>query len=75
MKTPLIFAIALSATFLTGCVKPTVPAGVTSDELCRQWGGSLPTRSHQDTPQTSLEIQEGYAVFTLACADWEHLVP
>jgi hypothetical protein len=59
----------LSATFLSNCVSTRVPAGATSDELCRQWGDALPTRSRADTTQTANEIQVAYATFALACPD------
>lgn len=47
----------------------------TENELCRQWGGALPSRSRQDTKQTQDEIQDAYAVFLLSCPVWGHLVP
>ena len=75
MKMLQIFVIGLSATLATGCATTMPQAGATEAELCRQWGGSLPTRSRQDTAQTAAEIQQGYAVFSLACPDFGHLVP
>jgi len=75
-KMQMIFVIALSAIFLTGCVKPTtMQGGATETELCRQWGGSLPSRSRLDTDQTKKEIQDGYGTFVLACPKFDHLVP
>lgn len=75
MKTRTTFVIVLSAIFLTACANTTTPGGATTSELCRQWGGSLPTRAQADTTQTKAEIQKGYAVFALACPEWEDLVP
>lgn len=75
MKTPLIFAIVSIAILTTGCASTTGQGGATSDELCRQWGGSLPTRSRSDTDQTKAEIQKAYATFDLACPEWAHLIP
>jgi hypothetical protein len=65
----------LSACFLTSCADTKVQGGATSDELCRQWGGSLPTRSVADTAQTSDEIQVAYATFALACPDRAWMIP
>ena len=79
MKRLMLFAIAWSAIFLTGCATSTTPViateTATEAELCRQWGASLATRSRQDTEQTRAEIQKGYAAFALACPQWAHLVP
>jgi len=60
---------------LANCASTTIPAGATEREICRQWGDSLPTRSHADTTQTKAEIQNGYAVFALSCPDFADLVP
>lgn len=70
-----IFAVASSAMLISGCAATTMPAGATEAELCRQWGGSLPTRSHGDTLATSAGIQRAYAVFAAACPAWADLVP
>jgi hypothetical protein len=77
MKKPLKYAIASSLIFLTGCVNSTTPAIATETgaEICRQIGGELPTRSRSDTPQTQNEIQRLYAIFSLACPEWEGLIP
>jgi hypothetical protein len=60
---------------MTGCVNSMGAASATSDEICRQNGEALPTRSRDDTIQTQAEIQEAYAVFSLTCHDWAHLIP
>ena len=75
MKTLKIFVIVLIATFLTSCGNSMMPGSETSDEICRQWGGSLPSRSRADSEQTKSEIQAGYATFALACPNWTHLIP
>lgn len=75
MKTPLIFAIALSATLLMSCGNTMTLASETENELCAQWGKSLATRSRLDTEQTKAEIQESYARFSLACPKHLHLLP
>ena len=77
MKTLTKSVIVLTAILMTGCANMRVPAGGTETgaELCRQWGKSLPTRSRQDTQQTSEEIQEAYAAFSLSCPEWAHLIP
>lgn len=69
------FAAVSSVIAMSGCADTTTPAGATEAELCRQWGGSLPTRSRSDTAQTADEIQQGYATFAAACPAWAHLVP
>lgn len=61
--------------WLTGCAATTMQATATETTLCQKWGSSLPTRSHQDTPETKVEIQKGYAVFSLACPKFTSLVP
>lgn len=75
MKTPLIFATALTVTLISGCEKWTGEASATENELCAQWGKSLATRSRLDTEQTKAEIQESYARFSLACPKHLHLLP
>ena len=45
------------------------------NELCYQWGKSLPTRSHKDTDQTKAEVQKAYATFALSCPGHKHLIP
>lgn len=75
MKTPLIFAIALSATLLMSCENTRVGDSATEKELCIQWGESLATRSRLDTEQTKAEIQESYARFSLSCPKHLHLLP
>lgn len=60
---------------LTGCVSTTTQGGATEDALCTVWGESLPTRSQSDTAQTQEEIQNGYAVFSLACPQHLELIP
>ena len=61
--------------FLAGCVNTMTQASATEDELCRKWGGALPTRSHSDSSQTKHEIQVSYATFALSCPKWVDLVP
>lgn len=75
MKTPLIFATALTATLLMSCENTRVGDSATENELCAQWGKSLATRSRLDTEQTKAEIQESYARFSLACPKHLHLLP
>lgn len=65
----------LLAVFVSACAQSAPLASATEAELCRQWGGSLPTRSRSDTEQTKGEIQRAYAAFSLACPDWKHLIP
>lgn len=75
MKMQMTFAIVLIG-LMSGCGTSMTPdGGATEAELCRAWGGSLPTRSHSDTDQTKDEIQAGYAIFAAACPDWDHLIP
>ena len=70
------YAVALSVTFLTGCVSMRGGDTETSrEEVCRQIGAALPTRSVADTPTTRNEITRQYATFALACRDWTHLIP
>jgi len=75
MRTLPIFALGLSATLLMSCASTTTLGGATSDEICRQWGASLPTRSIADTAQTADEIQVAYATFALACPDRAWMIP
>lgn len=70
-----ISVIASAGILMSACVGTTIPGGATERELCRQWGGSLPTRSRADTEQTAREIQSAYATFELACPDFAQLVP
>ena len=70
-----IFAVALSGALMTGCGDTMTAGGATTNEVCRQIGGALPTRSHSDTAQTAAEIQRLYAVYDLTCPEWAHLVP
>lgn len=61
---------------LSGCVTIAPPEGTQTERaLCRVWGNSLPTRSRSDTDQTKQEIQKAYLAFSLACPDYEHLIP
>ena len=62
-----------SLALLTGCA--SVAGQATVEEVCFQWGASLPTRSQADTEQTKAEIQEAYAVFALVCPEQEYLIP
>ncbi|UOA25917.1 hypothetical protein DSM107133_00606 [Pseudosulfitobacter sp. DSM 107133] len=50
-------------------------AGPVVDALCQSWGESLPTRSHQDTAQTTDEIEISYTAFGAACPEHTDLVP
>lgn len=47
----------------------------TRDEVCRQTGAALPTRSRADTDQTKAEIQKAYATFGLTCPEFAYLIP
>ena len=67
--------IALSVISLTGCERWTGAGSATANEICRQIGAALPTRSHDDTAQTVDEITALYATFALTCPDWDRLVP
>lgn len=72
--------IALAAAALTGCGPSRAPVGGTEAspaeaELCRAWGGALPTRSRADTGRTQDEIEAGYGDFAAACPNWKHLIP
>ena len=53
----------------------TAQGGETEVERCYQLGKALPTRSHADTEQTKAEIQNIYAVFSLACPSHARMVP
>ena len=75
MNMRLISALACGMTALSGCVNSTTPGGAIETELCVSWGESLPTRSRQDTPQTTAEIQTGYADFANACPALAYLIP
>lgn len=75
MRMLTLFVIALSVICLTACGNSTGVASATTDELCRQWGGSLPTRSRSDTQRTQDEIQSAYAAFDLSCPGYGHLIP
>lgn len=60
----------LLVALLSACGPKTLPTSAvtaTENALCTEWGGSLPTRSRKDTPQTQKEIGEGYDVFGFAC--------
>lgn len=59
---------------LTGCAQTTPITTETSQELCRSWGNSLPTRSRSDTQQTQDEIGKAIDVFLAACPEYEHLL-
>ena len=62
-----LFAM-LSMTLAAGQCQMTTPeATETEKELCRAWGSSLPSRSHQDTQQTRDEIGQAYRDFEAAC--------
>lgn len=72
----LMRCVVLSSVIWTsGCVTLKVEGSATSDEICRQVGAGLPTRSVQDTQQTIDEITELYARYSIVCPDWEHLIP
>lgn len=43
--------------------------------LCEAWGGSLPSRSRDDTDQTQIEIGIAYADFVSACPDFVFYLP
>ena len=69
------FVIASSVIFLTGCVSSRDAGSETVNEICRQNGEALPTRSVEDTQQTIDEITLAYATFALTCPAWVHLIP
>lgn len=75
MRLQKLFAIGLSAICLSACGNSMTVDTATTDELCRQWGQSLPARSRSDTPTTQGEIQTAYARFGLSCPDHTHLIP
>lgn len=60
---------------MSGCGSTKVVASATSDEVCRQMGQALPTRSVRDTQQTVDGITRQYATYSIVCPDWEHLIP
>lgn len=64
-----------SAIWTSGCATIKIEGSATSDEICRQLGAGLPTRSVDDTPQTIDEITKLYALYSIVCPDWEHLIP
>ena len=85
-----IFVVALvllSAIALTACDLTRGMAGATDAPLrsqsepapvdtafCETWGRSLPTRSRQDTEQTSDEIEAAYDAFAAACPGFQSVV-
>lgn len=69
------FAITLSAILMTGCVSSTGEGSETANEICRQLGDALPTRSHKDTQQSQDEDQALYGTYSLTCPDFVHLIP
>lgn len=75
MKMLTLFVIASMGGLMTQCGNTMGPATATIDEICRQNGEALPTRSVEDTQQTRDEITEAYATFALTCPDWAHLIP
>jgi hypothetical protein len=60
---------------LTGCGNSETAGTAMVDEICRQLGADLPTRSVDDTQQTRDEITDQYATFALVCPGWEELIP
>ena len=74
-KPLLIFASALIATFPISCVNMRGAGSETANEICRQNGQALPSRSVEDTPQTIEEITRAYATFAITCPEWAHLIP
>ena len=70
-----LFVIVSSAAILSGCVSSLGEGSETANEICRQNGQALPTRSMEDTQQTIDEITEAYLVFALTCPEWVHLIP
>ena len=80
--------VLLSAIALTACDLTRGMAGATDAPLrsqseaapvdtafCETWGRSLPTRSRQDTEQTSDEIEAAYDAFAAACPGFTALIP
>lgn len=71
------FVIVSLVIVLSACEMPkvsTIPGGAIERELCIAWGESLPTRSHSDTEQTLLEIQDSYDDFRVACPAFVYLL-
>lgn len=61
-----IFSVVLL--MLNGChTTRRTGAGIAIDALCREWGGSLPSRSRDDTQRTQEEISRAYNVYEAAC--------
>jgi hypothetical protein len=69
------FAAVCALSVTSACVGTMTPGSATEAALCETWGKSLPTRSRQDTGQTSEEIQAGYADFSAACPAFADLIP
>lgn len=61
---------------MAGCASVSrTTASATEDQICRELGEALPTRSKQDTQTTIDEITLLYAVFVSQCPDHEKLIP
>lgn len=72
----LTLCVAMSSVISTsGCATIKIEGSATSDEICRQLGAGLPTRSAEDTAQTIDEITKLYALYSIVCPEWEHLIP
>lgn len=67
--------VVIALTFIVPACDVVRSSSETNREVCRQIGGALPTRSHQDTDQTIDEITVLYATFSLTCPEWQHLIP
>jgi hypothetical protein len=68
----MIFVVVLVLLAVSGCswTKMTT-RGTAIEAVCLEWGGSLPTRSREDTEQTQIEIGTAYRVYRAVCKDIE----
>lgn len=72
------FACAALAIFLGACSTWRIAdteINPRADEVCWQWGDTLPTKSQSDSAQTRYEISINYAAFSIICPDLKHLIP
>ena len=51
----------------SGCVTTMTQASETEQAICEAWGGSLPSRSRSDTPQTIDEVGRAIAIYESVC--------
>jgi hypothetical protein len=69
------FVAVLSVIATAACTTTQIAATETVNEVCRQNGEALPTRSVSDTAQTRDEITRLYTTYALTCPAWVHLIP